>query len=183
MPHDNILSVKLFSSWIFHEPDAQDRQKRYFDALSTLPKMRVIYGVFQPRTVTCRSNCQNKYIVQEEKKTDVNLAVEIIHDATSDVCDHIIVVSGDSDIQPAVEWVAKNKPAIKLTVFVPLLPNEYDQRRVDYYNTQKLPVDCAFLNLKAIQENQLPDYVMLGGGKRVIRPHLWRAQIVLPSGV
>ncbi len=181
MPHDNILFVKMFSSWILHEPDAQDRQKRYFDALSTLPKMRVIFGVFQPRTVTCKSNCKNQYTIQEEKKTDVNLAVEIIHDAVNNVCEHIIVVSGDSDIQPAVEWVAKNKPAIKLTVFVPLLPNEYDQRRVDYYNTQKLPVDCAFLNLRGMKENQLPNFVMLGGGKKAIRPHVWKLPDIIPQ--
>jgi hypothetical protein len=179
MPHDNIIFVKMFSSWMLHDPDAQDRQKRYFDALSTLPKVRIIYGVFQPRTVTCRSNCQNKYNIQEEKKTDVNLAVEILHDAINGVCEHIIVVSGDSDIQPAVEWVAKNKSAIKLTVFVPLLPMEYDQRRVDYYNTQNLPVDCAFLNLKGIKENQLPNFVLLGGGKKAVRPHIWQAQPVL----
>jgi uncharacterized LabA/DUF88 family protein len=175
LPHDDILFVKMFSSWIRHDPDAQDRQKRYFDALGTLPKVRLVLGVFQPREVTCRGECKNKYLIQEEKKTDVNLAVEIINDAVKELCEHIIVVSGDSDIQPAVEWVAKNKPDMKLTVLVPLLPDEYDDRRVDYYKTKNLAVDCAFLNLKGIKENQFPNFVMLGGGKKAIRPHVWKS--------
>jgi len=174
-PHDQIISIKMFPAWIYHDPDAQERQKRYFDALGTLPRVKMIYGIFQPRTVTCRSDCKAQYVIQEEKKTDVNLAVEIIDDAVREACEHMIVVSGDSDIQPAVEWVARNRSAIKLTVLVPLLPNEYNERRVDYYKTRKLAVDCAFLSLKGIKENQFPNFVMLGGGKKAIRPHIWKA--------
>lgn len=173
-PHEDIISVKMFSAWISHDPEAQERQKRYFDALSTLPKVRLILGVFQPRTVRCRGECKQQYDIPEEKKTDVNLAVEIINDALTGVCEHIIVVSGDSDIQPAVEWVAKNKPEMKITVFVPLLPNEQSQRRVDYYITQRLNVDCRFLPLGGIKENQLPNFVKMGGVQKAIRPHTWQ---------
>ena len=176
MPHDSILSVKMFSSWIHHDQSAYDRQKRYFDALDTLPKVRRVMGVFQPRNVTCRSDCGRQYSIPEEKKTDVNLAVEIIHDAVKDLCEHIVVVSGDSDIQPAVEWIATNKPRIKLTVLVPLLPNEQDARRVDYYKTQNIAVDCQFLNLRGVPENQLSHYVLLGPGRKAVRPHIWSAQ-------
>jgi hypothetical protein len=179
-PHEDIIFVKMFSAWISHDPDAQERQKRYFDALSTLPKVKLILGVFQPRTVRCRGECKQQYDIPEEKKTDVNLAVEIINDALTGACEHIIVVSGDSDIQPAVEWVAKNKPEIKITVLVPLLPNEQSERRTDYYFTKGLKVDCKFLPLNGLKENQLKPIIKISAGKIVARPHVWQtpAQVV-----
>jgi len=42
------------------------------------------------------------------------------------------IVSGDSNVQPAVEWIALNRPGIRITVYLPALPSEQNQRRTDY---------------------------------------------------
>ncbi|SRR6266540_3767116 len=180
-PHENLISVKLFSAWMDHDQDARDRQERYFKALSTLPKVRLILGVFQTREVTCKADCRQKYILQEEKKTDVNLAVEIMSDAISGACDSMIIVSGDSDIQPAVEWIAKNNPAMKITIYVPALPQEQAFRRTDYYKTKGLNVDCKFMPLGGIKDHQMKPIVKLANGQLVARPHLWQPAPVLPN--
>ena len=175
-PHDNIVAVKMFSAMI--DPsnlgsDARERQKRYFDELRTLPKVKIILGAFQNREVTCKANgC--KYSFQEEKKTDVNIAVELMSDAISGACDSVYIVSGDSDIQPVVEWIAKNKPEIKIAVYVPSLKNDQPFRRTDYYKTKGLAVSCTFLPLDNIKDHQLPNIVKLSHGIAV-RPHLWSA--------
>jgi hypothetical protein len=174
-PDENVISVKMFSAMI--DPhnlgsDARERQKRYFDALRTLPKVKVILGAFQNREVQCKANgC--RYSFHEEKKTDVNIAVEMLSDAFSANCDSMCIVSGDSDIQPAVEWVAGNKSQIKITVYVPSLPNDQPSRRTDYYKTKGLAVDCKFLPTGNIKDHQLPNVVKLGNGKMSVRPHLW----------
>ena len=180
---EEIVSIKMFSALILHDADAVERQQRYFSALKTLPKVRLIYGLFQPRTVTCRADCKLKYDVQEEKKTDVNMAVEMIGDAIAGVCEHMIIVTGDSDLQPAVEWIARNRPAIKLSVYIPALPAEQSMRRIDYYTTQKLPVDCNFLPLDQIKDHQLKDSIRLPGAevKLAIRPHVWKKPGALPQ--
>jgi hypothetical protein len=153
-----------------------ERQQRYFSALKTLPKVRVILGLFQPRTVTCRASCGLKYDVQEEKKTDVNLAVELISDAVAGACEQMFIVTGDSDVQPAVEWIARNRPQIKLTVYIPALPSEQSTRRIDYYTTQKLMVDCNFLPLGRLKDHQLKDVIRLPGveAKLAVRPYVWK---------
>jgi len=171
---EEILAVKMFTTWIDHDTDAKERQERYFNALKTLPKVRLIFGVFQSRQVTCRGTCQEKYFVPEEKKTDVNLAVEMIDDALNNRCERMFVVSGDSDIQPAVEWVAKHRSDIKVTVFVPAIPAEQPYRRTDYYRTTGLKVECRFLPLGNLADHQFPNYVKLADGKLAIRPHLWK---------
>lgn len=155
--------------------DARERQTRYFDALRTLPKIKIILGAFQPREVTCRASCKQKYEITEEKKTDVNIAVEMLSDAFCGACDAMCIVSGDSDIQPAVEWVARNRRNVEISVFVPSLPNERRARRTDYYLTRGLPVQCEFLPLGSIKEQQLPVKVRLGQGRLAIRPTSWTA--------
>jgi hypothetical protein len=121
--------------------------------------------------VTCRANgC--RYSFFEEKKTDVNIAVHMLSDAFAGTYDKMFVVSADSDIQPAVEWVVKNT-AVRVTVYIPALPQEQANRRTDYYKTKGIPVACKFLPLGNIKDHQLPNIVHLPGGRLVARPHTW----------
>jgi hypothetical protein len=175
-PDEDVVWIKMFSAMI--DPtnpgsDARERQERYFKALRTLQKVRLILGVFQDREVQCKAECRQKYLVPEEKKTDVNLAVEVLSDAISGNCDSMSVVSGDSDIQPAIEWVAKNRSHTKITVYVPSLPSEQGFRRTDYYRTRGMAVDCRFLPLANIKDHQLPNMVKLPDAKFAVRPHVW----------
>ena len=105
-----------------HLSPKRDRQRVYFKALATLPKLQRIEGKYQLRQVTCRAAAcprQLQYLTPEEKKTDANLAVHLIDDALHSRSDSVVVVSGDSDLEPAVEWLRKNHPAIKVTVYIP----------------------------------------------------------------
>ncbi len=175
-PHDQTLEVKVFSAMVDPDnpaSDARERQTRYFNALRTLPKVKIILGAFQPRTVECRAECKQHYTFQEEKKTDVNIAVELISDAANGACDCMCIISGDSDIQPAVERVSQRHPEITIIVYVPALRNEQQNRRTDYYRTKRLNVDCRFLPLENIKDHQLPNTVKLGNGNFAVRPHLW----------
>lgn len=51
-----------------------------------------------------------EYSTYEEKKTDVNMAIHIVADGLSDEYDIAYILSGDSDIVPAIEMVKKLKP-------------------------------------------------------------------------
>lgn len=175
-PHEDLVTVKLFSALIDPGNDSSDarmRQKRYFEALSTLAKVQIILGIFQPREVTCRANgCKYSYL--EEKKTDTNIAVNMMADAFAGRCDNMYLVSGDSDLQPPVEWIAKNCPGIKITVYIPALPQDQTRRRLDYYPTAKLPVECKFLPLASLSHHQLKNLIKLPNGNFAIRPDSWK---------
>ncbi len=175
-PDEEITAVKLFSAMV--DPNqkgspARERQQKYFDALKTLPKVKIVLGAFQERQVTCRADCAKTYMIQDEKKTDVNLAIEIIDDALNNACEKMYIVSGDSDVQPAVEWVWKNRPQTSIMVYVPALKNEQAFRRTDYYRTRGLPVDCKFLPLGNFHEHQLKGAVKTQSGF-AIRPNTWK---------
>lgn len=58
----------------------------------------------------------------EEKKTDVNLALRIYRDACKGRYDRIILVSNDSDAEPALEALRADFPHIMLGVVMPIRP-------------------------------------------------------------
>ena len=111
-----IVGVKYFTSQIKPEPDDPDaslRQMVYLNALSTLSEVSVIKGFYKRRVVDlplanepCRT-CKRiaAVVITEEKRSDVNLAVELVKDASASAADCYVVVSGDSDLAAAVQYV------------------------------------------------------------------------------
>lgn len=177
-PDEEVVAVRFFTAVVeprHHTSVKRDRQKRYLKALATLPKVQVIMGKYQERTVTCRAApCPRKlvYTVAEEKKTDVNLAIQLIDDAIQRRAESMIIVSGDSDLEPAVEWVRRNHPAIKVGVYIPALEEGRQRRRNDNY--QRMQVNCRLLPLGEIARHVLPATVALQDGSTVERPTEWR---------
>jgi len=58
----------------------------------------------------------------EEKKTDVNLALRMYRDACKGLYDRVILVSNDSDAEPALEALRTDFPHIMLGVVMPIRP-------------------------------------------------------------
>ena len=103
-----VKSPKYFTTKILGSHKAN--QEAYIKALSTLNKVQIIYGLFKYKKIKCLvKNCTYRgsrvFDVPEEKRTDVNIAINMIKDAVNDKCDRLIVVSGDSDLVPAVKAV------------------------------------------------------------------------------
>jgi uncharacterized LabA/DUF88 family protein len=177
-PDEDVVAIKYFTALV--EPDRhtspkRDRQRAYFRALATLPKVQRIEGKYHLRLVTCRAAAcprQLQYLSPEEKKTDVNLAVHLIDDALAARGDSFVLVSGDSDLEPAVDWVRKQYPAVKVTVYIPTIPTQAPQRRNDFY--LRIGVTCRPLPLVDIPHPQFPSVITLPNGTTVQRPADWR---------
>lgn len=70
-------------------------------------KLKLHYGKYQDKTMTCRAEdgCKKTFMHWEEKQTDVNLAIKIIEDCHTNICDKIVLVSADSDFLPPLKLV------------------------------------------------------------------------------
>jgi len=174
---DDVVGVKFFTAIVdpkLKVSTRRDRLKRYLKALGTLEKVEVVLGKYQEREVTCRAyECIRglKYRVPEEKKTDVNIAVHLIDDALNNKAETIVIVTGDSDLEPAVEWVRKNRPLIKIHVYIPALEEERQTRRNDNYH--RMDVKCKILPLSEIIKHQLPSSISTPDGGVLTRPNEW----------
>ncbi len=82
----------------------------FHDGLQLLDRFEVYLGEVLPRPFTCPS-CQETVQVLAQKRVDVALAVELVHLATTQQIDLIVLIAGDRDFIPAIE-TAKHAGAI-----------------------------------------------------------------------
>jgi 6-hydroxy-3-succinoylpyridine 3-monooxygenase len=172
---EDVTGIRYFTALVHphkHTSPTRDRQKRYHQALGSCKRVEVIHGAYQLREVNCRARCRETYEAPEEKKTDVGIAVRMISDVIDGHLDRLILISGDSDLEPAVAWIRKRYPAIRITVYLPQSPRDPSPRRNDRY--RNMGVDVRHLPTAEIHRFQFPDTVELGSGRRVERPPEWR---------
>jgi uncharacterized LabA/DUF88 family protein len=118
LPSQELVGVKYFTSPINNNRGKQERQNKYFDALRTRPLIEIIFGRFQPDRKEC-DHCGHPAYHPQEKKTDVNIAVNLICDALEERFDTALLVTGDSDLVPAVEAVRRLTPHKRIVVAFP----------------------------------------------------------------
>ena len=93
----------------FFDGKTQESQS-FHDGLQLLDRFEVYLGEVVPRTFFCPS-CQETVQVLAQKRVDVALAVELVHLATTQQIDLIVLIAGDRDFIPAIE-TAKHAGAI-----------------------------------------------------------------------
>ena len=83
--------------------DGKTRESQSFhDSLQLLDRFEVYLGEVVPRSFFCPS-CQETVQVPAQKRVDVALAVELVHLATAQQIDLIVLIAGDRDFIPAIE--------------------------------------------------------------------------------
>lgn len=120
----HLIMVKYFTSRITEPPDKRKRQSTFLEALSTIEGIKPYYGKYQATPYTCE-NCGHQNSFPEEKMTDVQIASELISDASQNKYDTALIISGDRDLVPAIETV-RSKPFNKrvVIVFPPMRAND-----------------------------------------------------------
>ncbi len=109
---NQIIRIKYFTAKVKSrptDPNQHMRQMTYLRALSTIPHLEIIYGHFLSHVV--RMPLANgtgivEVIKTEEKKSDVNLAVHMLHDGHTNKYDVAVLVSNDSDLSEPLRIVS-----------------------------------------------------------------------------
>lgn len=161
---DQIVDVVYFTALANWDIQKVNRHKVFISALK-FKGVKVILGQFQRVEKRCRI-CHQHYYTFEEKKTDVNIAVELIKSAVKDEFDTAIIMSGDSDLVPAVEAVKALFPAKKVGVVIPI-----------NWRAALLKQVCDFhmkMKEKHLKASLFPNEIDLGDGIKLSRPPNWR---------
>jgi hypothetical protein len=88
-------------------------------------RFEVIEGKFYEKEFICPV-CGNKYTMPEEKRTDVNISVQMMRDCARNNTDVLILVSADSDLVPPLELVKNDYPEKTVKIFFPPKGFSYD---------------------------------------------------------
>ena len=166
-PGQQLAGVRYFSARISASPgDPQKhlRQQTYLEAVETLPGVETIYGHYLSKPKTCL-RCGASWQQNEEKMTDVNIAVRLLGDAMDDAFDTAMIVSADSDLVAPVQAVRARFPSKRVIIATP--PARHSARLAAAANA------CFTIGRKKLQDSQLPASVTKPDGFVLSRPATW----------
>lgn len=115
----------------------------------------------------CR-HCSKINATHEEKQTDVNVAVSLFELAYEDVFDTVFLITGDSDICPAVRAVKKAFPQKEVHVIIPI-NRRAEQLKETAHRTHKVKEHH-------LRNSLLPANAEAGRGRFVVCPTGWMPQ-------
>jgi uncharacterized LabA/DUF88 family protein len=160
-----LVQTKYFTSRISFPEEKVQRQSTYLDALATLPNFKILEGEFRPKSIIC-PDCGYSWQDAKEKRTDVNIAVQMILDALADKYDTALLISGDSDLVPAVLGIRYYLESKRVTVAFP--PDRHS-------NELKAASSTSFgIYEQRIKQNLLPDVIRGAKDYPLRRPSAWR---------
>lgn len=93
----------------------------------------------------------------------------MLDDAYQGACARIILVSGDSDLVPAVKLVKKRHPEIQVTVYIPAT----DPKRGAATELRNVADKHKTLPQELLPKAQFPQILTGSSGKRISKPSNW----------
>jgi uncharacterized LabA/DUF88 family protein len=165
LPGQRLEQVTYFTTRVRDDPPAEQRQSDYLDALAAhCTSLTVVSGRFQQKERHCRA-CGATWVTYEEKETDVSIATTLVADGLEDLYDTALLVSGDSDLSPAVRMLKRLRPGKRVVVVFPPRRQSTDLRTA--------ADGFLFLGDDKVRRAQLPDPVAGRGAVVLHRPKHW----------
>jgi len=160
-----LVHTKYFTSEVSKPVSKQRRQNLFIDAVNTLSDFSIFYGRYQAQIRTCE-NCGFTTFVSNEKKTDVNIATEIMVDAFQNSFDTAILVSADADLTAPIVAIRRLFPQKAILVAFPPKRDSYELRTVASTH--------YFIGEHNFRNNLLPEVVRTKNGFELRRPEKWK---------
>lgn len=154
--------------YVKHISAAQLRHQHYIDALESTGIVKTIKGKFLGKNKSCPI-CNNRYIVNEEKLTDVNIAVSILRSCVLDMHDIALVISGDNDMIPAYRTAKELFKDKGLKIILPVSAKAKNIKSWANGNS----VEIHSITEKMLKESQFPDQFEDSRGRKFFKPERW----------
>jgi len=162
--HDKVDKVLYFTTYATWDQVKLVKHQIYVKALQFIG-VEVVFGAFRYADKTCRI-CHKQYKTFEEKQTDVNIAIKLFQTAVQDLWDTAIIISGDSDLIPAIKAVKSTFPAKRMGLVIPIGRRAEELKQaVDFHMK---------LKEKHLATSQFEDEITIDGGVKLTRPSTWK---------
>lgn len=184
----NFFTAPALANFSSHGKASVEAQSAYHRALKTMHRdlIEIVYGSHtfdkngtllptfldgQPYDRTKRTRVWKL----EEKKTDVNLAIRMYQDASKGLYDRIILVSNDSDTEPALQAIRDDYAHIMIGVVMPIRPttkNSTSYRRASGSLSNLADWVVEYITDDQLIQAQLPDKIATNK-KPILKPTHW----------
>ena len=174
---NELVAVKYFTARIKGNPAKQHRQATFLSAIQHhCPKLQMFEGNYLLRKMFCGKcrkfsydivcpYCKKINIFPEEKKSDVNIATQMLKDAYENNFDIAYLVSGDSDLVPPIQVIRAMSPPKKVAVAFPPHRSGLELKEAADF--------AFFLPSTAIKNYILPEVIRKPDGSELRIPPEW----------
>ena len=175
-----IAEIYYFSAFADHlnDPNIIKRHRDYIECLKStgiIPEM----GRFKPKDVTCPFHSQlvkssptnivcpirGKFTKHEEKETDIAIAAKLFEIMFKNKCDTAVLVTGDTDLTPAVETCKRLFPTKAIRFAFPYGRHNQELKTL-------LPGSFK-IHAGSYVQHLFPDPVRLPDGTEICKPTSW----------
>ena len=158
--------TKYFTTRIGSPEPKRKRQSDYLEALETHcgRGLQMYFGHYQIDPWRC-DRCNQTSHIPHEKKTDVNIAVEMMRDAFEDRYDTALLISADSDLVPVIQAIQQIPSKRILVAFPPARSSAELKSEASA---------CFSIGRAKFAMSQLPERVRTTGSQILERPEKWR---------
>lgn len=157
-PNQTLAKVYYFSAYATWRAGAYARHRAFVAALR-VRDVEPVMGVFKAKDRSCR-RCGSTWEDHEEKETDVNIALYLLRDAQLDRYDRALIISGDSDLAPAVRMVRELYPRKSIRILAPY-GREYS---MDLVKAAGGLANARRMKLLHVERSLLPERVIAPDG-------------------
>ncbi len=144
-------------------PDKITRHKTYISCLRS-SNIKIELGRFKEKDTYC-TKCKNYFIKHEEKETDVAIGVTLLEIFIKGVCDVAVLVTGDTDLAPAIKKCQSLFPQKKIVFAFP-----YARKNKELL---KLAPGSFSINRKQYIRHQFPNPLVLKNNSKIYKPSSW----------
>lgn len=159
--------IHYFTAYAHHlsasNPDVVHRHRTFIEALRE-SGVRVRVARFKRKDVRCPS-CGTWFRRYEEKETDVAIGVKAIEVLHTDRCDTLVIVSGDTDVAPAIRTARSLFSSKRICVAFPHARFNAELQQIADFSFRIRDTQYA--------KHQFPDPVVLTSGRRLEKPTTW----------
>jgi uncharacterized LabA/DUF88 family protein len=161
---DTLAGIEYFTTLATWDAGKVARHRIFIRAQES-EGVGVVYGEFKRKDKRC-TLCHNTFRTFEEKQTDVNIALRLFQFAVQDRYDKAIIISGDTDLIPAVKAVHSTFPGKQIGVVIPIgRASEDFKKQADFHHKMK-----EF----HLASSRLPDTLVLRDGTTLKCPPNWK---------
>ena len=146
-----------------------EKVKRHLDYIKCLKStnINVVLGRFKEKNITyINEDCRVYLKKHEEKETDVAIGVKLFELLAFNKCDTCVLVTGDTDLIPAVKICKNSYPKKRIVFAFPYNRNRNKQLK-------KIASKYFTINYSQYLKYQFPDPVILKDGTNIKKPDTW----------
>lgn len=167
-PDARIKGIYYFSALARHleafNPGATARHRALLDCLAATG-VTVALSRFKRKDILVCEQCNGRRRRYEEKETDVAIAAKLLEVLVTDACDTVVLVTGDTDLAPAVRTARALWPEKEIMFAFP-----YKRKNREL---EKLVTRSFVFSKESYARHQLADPFRLPDGTEVRKPVEW----------